>query len=184
MISKEWIGVESEAKIIFYSYKKGYGFARTVDGTDIFVSSYHVGNSKVEKSLFLGSKISFKYGLFNDKVCATEIKLLEQYPAGEILKIKTDDGRVVEFLIENILKLGISELSKNIQFLKKALDDEGIPENYDNLGYTDKDFRVLFVELKDGSIYRFFENGSKIVGAGQLNVVKTYSDIYDKLFVC
>lgn len=182
--NRELIGKEVEARIISYSYKKGYGFARAIDGTDIFVSSYHVGGSKAEKALFFGSKISLKYGLFKDRICATEIKLLEQYPYSDILKIETTDGEMIAFPVEKILKIGVSELSKNVEFLQKAMKEENIPENYYELGYTDRDFKVLFIELKDGITYRFFEKGSKILGSGQLNVVKTYSDIYDKFLVC
>lgn len=183
MINEEITAKEVEARIISYSYKQGYGFARTIDGTDVFISSYHVGGAKAEKALFFGSKISFKYGLFNERICATEVKLLEQYPSGDILEIKTDDERSIEFPIEKILKVGVSELSKNPKFLKKLLEEENIAENYYEVGYTDKDFKVLFVELKNGVTYRFFEKGSKIKGNGQLNVVRTYSNIYDKFLV-
>ena len=177
----EYQGKEMEARIVTYSLKRGYGFARTTLGKDIFVSSYQVKGRTEEALLFLGTKIKFKFGTFNDKICATDIEILEEFPSGNTVNITTDE-KTFEFPITDILKIGISNLLKKEDSLLEIKKKEYIPNDYLSEGYTINDYHVLFVEKKNGEVYRFFNIGSKLKGCGQVDTLKTYSEICDKFY--
>lgn len=174
-------GKEAVARIMTYNLKKGYGFARTEDGREIFISSYQVLNRKEEKKLFFGTKISFKYGLYKDKLCATEVQVVERFPSGNELNIVAVEDSWA-FDIESILKVGKSQLLKNPSFLEEVLAEEGIPADYEAEGYDERDFLCLFVETKSGEVYRFFDMPSKLFGHGHLKVAEVYTDIYKEFF--
>lgn len=176
------VGRTEEARVLTYRKKKGYGFAKTQSGKDIFISSYQVVEKPEESKLLFGAKIKFKYGLFNEKLCATEVQVIDEFPSGDELVIKTED-KVFKFAIRDIAKVGFSVLTKNENFMKEVLEIENVPSDYIHMGYTENDFRMLFVELKDEKVYRFFEKESKLSGCGKLDVKKAYSEIYEKFFL-
>ena len=174
-------GQAAEARIMTYNMKKGYGFARTAEGREIFISSYQVLNRKEEKKLFLGTKIAFKYGVYQGRLCATEVQVLEKFPSGTSIVIETAEN-FWNFEIDTILKVGKSQLFQNKKFLDEVLKEENVPENYLEEGYSEEDFSCLFVETKDGIVYRFFDTDSKLKGNGHLNVSETYTSIYKQFF--
>jgi cold shock CspA family protein len=174
------IGKEEEGRITTYNLQKGYGFARTSSGKEIFISSYQVGRNE-EKKLCMGTRIVFKYGMFNNKICATDVRIVELFPSGKMLEFETSIGSF-KIGVEEILKLGISNLIKNKNFLLDIVKKENIPENFEELGYSEKDFKCLFIETKKGDVYRFFDLNSKLQGNGCVNVSKIYTEIYKKFF--
>lgn len=175
-------GKRDEARIMTYNLKKGYGFARTASGREIFISSYQVINRKEERKLVFGAKIAFTYGIYAERLCATEVEVLEKFPSEMHVKIETAT-KSFEFNVETILKLGVSQLLQNKKYLAELETDENLPSNYLENGYSEKDFKCLFIETKDGKIYRFFDFDSKLNGCGQIDVSKTYTEIYKNFFV-
>ena len=68
-----------------YANKDGYGFIHTEDKKDIFVSSYVLG--KKEDKFRVGALVSFIPVMYEGKVVADEIKILEVFPSGDVLQL-------------------------------------------------------------------------------------------------
>lgn len=142
-------------RIIDYNHAKGYGFIKTEDGKDIFISSYNLIRKNSEKKIFFGTKVEFNLGIFRNKIIATDIKIIET----ERKEFKFTD----EFPIcsKDILKAGFSNsYNEIITNAKRNKNFEFIEELKNN--YKKDEFSYIYVVDKKNNEYRFYSKDSSV----------------------
>ena len=96
-------GKISYGRILNFDHMRGYGFIRTEEGADIFLSSYNL-NKNLERHMTIGALVSFIPELYGDAYSAANIKLIEEFPAGKELEVPNGEM----FRLKNIKSIGYS----------------------------------------------------------------------------
>lgn len=156
-------------KIIDYNHVKGYGFIKTEDGKDIFISSYNLIRKNSEKKIFFGTKVDFNLDMYGKKVIATNIKILES----ENIEYKITED--LAFHSKDILKAGFSNSYKEIIANAKKNNDFKFIEELTN-NFNEKEFLYIYIVDKKNKEYRFYNKDSSVP-----NVIKTDLNELQKL---
>lgn len=96
-------GSVTYGRVLNFDHMRGYGFIRTEEGADIFLSSYNL-SKKESQDIVIGTLISFVPELYNGGYSAAKIKILDYYPSGKELTLPT--GETVR--IKNLKKIGVA----------------------------------------------------------------------------
>ena len=142
-----------------YANKDGYGFIHTEDKKDIFVSSYVLG--KKEDKFRVGALVSFIPVMYEGKVVADEIKILEVFPSGDVLQLP--NGKYLP--VKRVTKYGYVGGKQVLEKIKQ-------PESQMlEAGYTYDDLAYIFIRTSRGE-FRFYNDGAKQRGDGQTDLKK------------
>ncbi len=118
-------------RIVEYSQKKGYGHIYAENRKDVFLSSYAL--NKLEKKIAIGTTVKFIPQKIENKVCATEIEIVDLYPSGRIFPLP--GGQNV--FIKKIQKFGIvsgERAVKDLEISEEALKKAEL--NVDDVQYV------------------------------------------------
>ena len=96
-------GSVTYGRVLNFDHMRGYGFIRTEEGSDIFLSSYNL-SKKESQDIVIGTLVSFVPELYNGGYSATKIKILDYYPSGKELTLPT--GETIR--IKNLKKIGVA----------------------------------------------------------------------------
>ena len=76
-------------RILTYDHERGYGFIRTENGSDLFLSSYDLMDNE-EKHIVIGALVAYRPGIYRARYVARDVMVLERYPSGK--QIMLPDG--------------------------------------------------------------------------------------------
>lgn len=96
-------GSVTYGRVLNFDHMRGYGFIRTEEGADIFLSSYNL-TKKESQDIVIGTLVSFVPELYNGGYSAAKVKVLDYYPSGKVLTLP--DGETVR--IKNLKKIGVA----------------------------------------------------------------------------
>lgn len=99
-------------RVLNYDHMCGYGFIRTEEGADLFLSSYNL-TKKQSRQIVVGALVSFIPELYGEGYTATHVEVLDSYPAGKALLLPT--GETVR--TKNLKKMGIANDKENRPFV-------------------------------------------------------------------
>lgn len=150
--------------------KDGYGFIYSEDGNDIFYSSYNFKTKRSEKNACVGATVKYKLTTHEERLCATEIEVIEKYPEGNIITLP--NGKVLN--LHCIRKFGLVSG-------KNALNIIGVTEEEaKSHGHELSEFDFLFFSTEYDE-FRFFRTGSCVQGDGQCDINAAYSEYQKRL---
>lgn len=147
-------------KVSNYTNQKGYGYIRTEDNKEIFFNSFEFLKRKEQKNLYFGSTVRFKLGFFNNRVCATEIELI-QSSMNDIILFSED----ISIRAKHIIKFGLGNFYNS---LTQEFEEDDIRKH----GYNLNDFDYIYFRTHRDE-RRFYQIGSPIQGDGQLDITST-----------
>ncbi len=78
----------SYGRVLNYDHYRGYGFIRTEDGADLFLSSYNIAD-KDSKKLAVGTIVSFVPKKYKDGYTAADVKVRSLFPSGKTIELPT-----------------------------------------------------------------------------------------------
>lgn len=127
-------GKLSYGRIVTYNKAKGFGFIRTEDGPDLFVSSHYLSN-RDEKHMTVGALISYIVTEYNGRYVASHITILEEFPCGKTIALP--NGKLLQ--IKNIKTVGTNKIEnqensyiQSIYFAMKGGDEFNVvADDYD-----------------------------------------------------
>lgn len=97
-------GKVSYGRVLNYDHMKGYGFIHTEEGADIFLSSYNLSN-KQDRHITVGALVSFVPELYGSAYSASQITIINEYPAEKELELP--NGDIIR--LKNIKNIGYSK---------------------------------------------------------------------------
>lgn len=175
MQKKEWqMLVKYDQKIVYgriirYLNKKGYGYLQTKDGEQIHLTSYNFLPGQ-EKHAVVGSICSFTLVNFNDKVSAENISVIDKFPNGELICVA---NKLIS--VKRITQIGLRDVRTIIKSKYPQITDEELVK------YPDWNYKALFIAVKGGDDYFFFNKDSIIHGDGQCDINEKYEELYEQL---
>lgn len=117
-------GKLSYGRVVTYNKAKGFGFIRTEDGPDLFVSSHQISR-RDEKHMTVGALISYIVTEYNGRYVASHVTILEEFPCGKTIPLP--NGKLLQ--IKNIKTVGTKktagtqETLKSVYFAMKGGDE-------------------------------------------------------------
>lgn len=163
------VGKSMYGRILSYDRTKGYGFIRTEDGSDLFVSSYGFG--KNERKAVIGAYVKFTVAEKNGKAVAEGVSIVQKFKDG-ISRIGLPNEMFMP--IKNIIKFGRSNGLEEIEKIGVTAAD--LKEH----GYEVKDLDYVYIETPAGP-YNFYREGGPVRGDGQVNVESFFSSLKEQL---
>lgn len=94
-------GKLSYGRVVTYNKAKGFGFIRTEDGPDLFLSSHHLSR-RDEKHVTVGALVSYIVDEYKGRYVASYVTILEEFPCGKTIALP--DGKLLQ--IKNIKTVG------------------------------------------------------------------------------
>ena len=91
----------SYGRVVTYNKAKGFGFIRTEDGPDLFVSSHQLSRQN-EKHMTVGALVSYIVDEYKDRYVASRVTILEEFPCGNTIALP--NGKLLQ--IKNIKTVG------------------------------------------------------------------------------
>lgn len=135
-------GRACSGRIYWYNRMRGYGIIRT-EGMDIFLSSFNFKEKHGEKKAVMGALVSFVPEPYGEGYSATEVDVLEKYPAGS--RITLPDGRKLG--LKNMKTAGLRRGEDGL-FVFFSTPDGEVRVTAEDLGGQDRDVAGYWKELE------------------------------------
>ena len=91
----------SYGRVVTYNKAKGFGFIRTEDGPDLFLSSHYLSR-RDEKHVTVGALVSYIVDEYKGRYVASHVTILEEFPCGKTIALP--NGKLLQ--IKNIKTVG------------------------------------------------------------------------------
>ena len=153
---------------VIISYGNRNGWIRTSENKDVFLSSWDLEGRKQEKKIHIGTLVEFELNWFEKKPIATKIEIIMEYPREKYV-IKLEGLKIK---LRNVERFGI----RNIACSLPCIFDES-----DINKYTYDQYRYMYVTLRGGDEYKFFNIDSPVKCDGKIDVDKTYYKLMSKI---
>lgn len=161
-VPKSSVGMTMNGRVLSFDSKLGYGFIRTKDGEDIFLSSYEISKHNWS-SIRVGDYVEFKVGLYSDRVVAQNVTIIKKMPMGLYVILPNEEKLLTRYIR---------------QFGKRSLLDEGYGRIYP--GYHSKSFVYVFIKTSKKT-YAFNDINSPVMIDEFVNVDEFYEYLTDLL---
>lgn len=115
----------SYGRIVTYNKARGFGFIRTEDGPDLFVSSHQISR-RDEKHMTVGALVSYIVDEYKGRYVASHVTILVEFPCGKTIALP--NGKLLQ--IKNIKTVGTKKIEnqrdsyiQSIYFAMKGGDE-------------------------------------------------------------
>lgn len=157
-------------RISAYDRMKGYGYIFAENGKEIFVSSYAFPG-KTEDKIMVGTLLRFTPELYQEKICARDIEILDQHPHG--MNFRLPNGREIQS--KRIQKFGLV----TAQWL---IENEPLAAEAYRNGVDISKYEHVYIKTSDG-LYRVFGTDSQVDADGTVEDLRQYMEYLRKTFL-